>query len=216
MSTPQRNPSRENLNRAFRISLTSVAWTVLASGAALAIGFVSHTLVLVAFGLTGILDAAGSVTLCFHFNHALKHEAVSEAHERLALRVVSVGLLSIGLFTVAESIHKLISGAGSRATSPGIAISACSLVVLTFLTWRKRVIAALVHSDALLADSWLSATGAILATIALVGTALASAHLHWVDPVSALAVAILAASIGIRSLRTEESALSREDEAGSI
>ena len=75
-----------HLRAGVRVSIVSIVWTAAASGAAIAIGIAGHSLVLVAFGATGVLDAAGSATLLVHFRHALRHEAFSAAHERLALR----------------------------------------------------------------------------------------------------------------------------------
>src|SRR5437763_16005678 len=114
MSTPNNVPSAEHLRAAFRVSVLSVAWTVAASATAIVSGFVAHALVLVVFGLTGVLDAAGSWTLALHFRHALKHETVSVAREELALRPVSIGLLALGLCTIAESARR--PAAASDAT----------------------------------------------------------------------------------------------------
>ena len=208
MSTPHPLPGRDLLRAAFLVSVLSVGWTVLASVAAIATGIVAHALVLIVFGLTGVLDAAGSWTLALHFRHALAHEAISPARERLALRIVSIGLVSIGLFTIEESTRRLIARSGAHSTRFGIVIAAASILALSALTWRKRMVARRVSSRALWADSWLSATGAALAVIAVVGTTLAGRGAsYWIDPVTALLVAILAASAGVGFLRREQSAL---------
>ena len=60
MSTPNNLPSPEHLRAAFRVSVLSVTWTIAASATAIVSGIVAHALVLVVFGLTGVLDAAGS------------------------------------------------------------------------------------------------------------------------------------------------------------
>ena len=209
MNAPKRLPPPEHLRAALRVSVLSVAWTVAASATAIVSGVVAHALVLVVFGLTGVLDAAGSWTLALHFRHALKHETFSIAREELALRIVSFGLLAIGLFTIEESARRLATGGAPRPSALGIAITGTSIVALTGLTARKRWAARLVQSKALLADSWLSATGAALAVIAIVGTTL-GARVSWIDPVAALLVALIAAGVGIGFLRREERSL--EDE----
>ena len=209
MSTPNNLPSPEHLRAAFRVSVLSVTWTIAASATAIVSGIVAHALVLVVFGLTGVLDAAGSWTLALHFRHALKHETISVAREELALRVVSIGLLTIGLFTIEESARRLATGTEAHPSAVGIAIAAASIVVLSGLTARKRSAARLVRSNALLADSMLSATGAALAVVAIVGTTLGT-RASWIDPMAALLVALIAAGTGIGFLRREERAL--EDE----
>ena len=188
-----------------RVSIMSVAWTVSTSSAAIAAGITSRALVLIVFGLTGLLDAAGSITLALHFRHVLRHEAVSEGRERLALHVVSAGLIGIAVFTTIESTRRLVGHARVHPTPFGLAVAGASIVALTALTMRKRVVAARVRSRALKADSWLSATGAALGAVALAGAALASRpHLAWIDPVTALIVGCAAGAVGVGALRKEE------------
>ena len=73
-----------HLRAGLQLSVASVAWTVFASTAAVALGIRAGSLVLVAFGFTGLLDAVGSATLVLHFRRALRHEAFSDRREQLA------------------------------------------------------------------------------------------------------------------------------------
>ena len=57
----------EDLRAGLRVSALSIGWTLSSSTAAVAIGMTAGSLVLVAFGLTGVLDAVGSATLVVHF-----------------------------------------------------------------------------------------------------------------------------------------------------
>src|SRR5438132_7514071 len=99
-----------HLRAGLRLSAASVAWTVVSSGLAVVIGLRGGSLVLVAFGLTGVLDAAGSIALVSHFRHAIRHDTFSERHERRALRVVISGLLVVGTVTGVERARRLLSG----------------------------------------------------------------------------------------------------------
>jgi divalent metal cation (Fe/Co/Zn/Cd) transporter len=209
MNTSNRFPPPEHLRAALRVSVLSVMWTVAASVTAIASGILAHALVLIVFGLTGVLDAAGSWTLALHFRHALKHESISITREELALRVVSIGLITIGLFTIEESVRRLATGSKAESSAVGIAITAASIMVLTGLTARKRWAARVARSDALRADSWLSATGAALAVVAIAGTTLGG-RASWVDPVAALLVAVIATATGLGFLRREERSLEGE------
>jgi divalent metal cation (Fe/Co/Zn/Cd) transporter len=158
--------------------------------------------VLVAFGLTGLLDAAGSATLVLHFRHALRHEVISERHERRALLVVSIGLVVIGVGTAAESARRLAGHVTAEAVPAGLALAIASCLVLSALALRKRVVAARIPSRALLADSWLSATGCLLALVTVAGTGMLEAFgWWWVDPGAAAVVAtgaIVAAVVMLR------------------
>jgi divalent metal cation (Fe/Co/Zn/Cd) transporter len=192
----------DDVRAGLRVSAVSVVWTVLTSAVAIALGIDAGSLVLVAFGVTGLLDAAGSAALVVHFRHALHHEAMSEARERVAHQVVSIGLVGTGVATGAESVRRLITGAVAHRSAAGAVVAAVSIVVLAALALRKRRIASRVGSPALAADGWLSATGALLAIVTVVGAVL-SGHdgTAWVDPTAALVIGATAVVVGVTSRR---------------
>ena len=188
--------AEDALRAGLRVSVLSIGWTLSASVVAVVLGFGAGSLVLVAFGFTGLFDAAGSVALATHFRHALHHEAFSERRERLALRVVILGMLTVGLLTTVESARRLLGSGSSRATPAGLILAAASIGVLAALSHTKHRIAVRIPSRALQADGWLSATGSLTAVVAVVGTGATSAFgWWWVDPAAALVVA--AAAVGV-------------------
>ncbi|MDQ6799120.1 MAG: hypothetical protein M3011_14080, partial [Actinomycetota bacterium] len=166
-----------------RISVASIAWTVLSGAVAVVVGLSAGSLVLVAFGLTGLLDAAGSTALVVHFRHALRHDALSGGHERRALRVITAGLLLVGTLTAVESVRRLVGAVHSEAAPAGLALAAASIGVLAAFSVGKHRIARRIPSRALRADGWLSATGCVLAVVTVAGTGLTSAlGWWWADP----------------------------------
>jgi len=186
----------EHLRAGVRVSAVSIVWTVGSSAAAIVLGLAADSIVLVAFGLTGVLDALGSATLVVHFRHALRHEAFSDRHERIALRTVTLGLAAVGTFTVIESGHRLSTAVAARATPAGLTVAAISVAVLALLSHRKQQIAGRIPSRALRADGWLSATGSLLALVTVLGTGLTAWFgWWWADPTAALGVGIAAISI---------------------
>jgi divalent metal cation (Fe/Co/Zn/Cd) transporter len=193
-----------SLEAGLRVSLLSVLWTIAAGASAIIIGMVGGSLVLVVFGAIGLLDAAGSTALVVHFRHALRHEVISERHERAALLVVTVGMVVVGLATAAESAHRLIAHGGAESLPIGIALAGASVFVLAALAVRKRRISRLIPSHALGADAWLSAAGAALALITLCGTALnAALGWWWLDAVAATIVASGAIGLGFALVRAD-------------
>src|SRR5690349_14811955 len=94
---PHDRSTASDLRSGLRVSVLSIAWTVAASAVAIVSGLAASDLVLVAFGCTGLLDAAGSTALVVHFRHALRHETFSERHERVAFLVVDTGLVIVAL-----------------------------------------------------------------------------------------------------------------------
>ena len=132
-----------------RISIISLSWTLVAGSCAIALGVAGDSLTLIAFGAIGLLDTLGSATLVVHFRHALRHEAISERHERVALRVVTLGMAAVGLGTFADSIVRVVTHGVARSSAAGVALAAVSVVVLGALAWRKQTIAPQVPSNAL-------------------------------------------------------------------
>lgn len=192
----------DDLRAGLRVSAVSVGWTGSSSAASVALGVDAHSLVLIAFGLAGLLDAVGSAALVAHFRHALRHEAFSARHEHLALRVVTIGLLAVGALTAVESLRRLVGGTQSHAAPAGLVLAALSIGVLALLSHRKRQIAGRIPSRALLADGWLSATGCLLAVVTVAGTGFTSAFgWWWVDPVAASAVGCGAMGVAMAMTR---------------
>ena len=196
----ERTPANE-VHSAFVVSLVSVVWTLAAGGLAIALGVISHSAVLVAFGAIGFVDAAGSVALAYHFHHAIKHDALAEHLEQLAHRVVVTGLFVVGLGAVVVGVARLVGGAHADDSFAGTLLAAVSLVVLAVLSARKQWIAARVGSRALLADARLSAVGAAQAAVALFGTAARGFGWSSADAIAATIVGLLAMTTAIVTRR---------------
>lgn len=161
-----------------------------------------NSLTLAVFGSIGLLDAVGSGALMLHFRHAIRLETISQRHERLTLAIVTVGMAAVGLATIADSAYRLDAHVMSRPHVPGMVLAAASVVVLGILAIGKRRIARRIPSPALHADGWVSAVGALLACVTLLGTTLDEAFdWWWIDPVSAIAVAFGAVALSILLMR---------------
>jgi len=192
---PHADDTLSDLRAGLRVSVVSIAWTVVASTVSIAAGISASDLVLVAFGCTALLDAAGSTALVIHFRHALRHETFSERHERVAFLVVTGGLVVVALATIAESIERLITRAHGEASTIGVVTAAATAVVLTLLARSKIRLGRSIPSPALFADGMLSTTGAVLAVVTVIGTLLSGLGAWWADPVTALCVAVGALGI---------------------
>jgi divalent metal cation (Fe/Co/Zn/Cd) transporter len=179
-----------------------MVWTVGASCAEVALGLTHHILSLAVFGLAGLLDAAGSATLVSHFRHALNHDGLSDRRERRAVLVVSSGLIVLGLVTIIEGGRRLVDRHAGHTTTAGTTIAAVSIVVLTALAITKKRVGRQTGSEAMVADSALSASGAVLAIVAIVGATFAGDdRWSWVDPTAAIVMAAFAAAYGVAVIR---------------
>jgi divalent metal cation (Fe/Co/Zn/Cd) transporter len=196
----QSDEHRNHVRAGARVSVASIIWTACSSTASIAIGIASGSLALLTFGLVGVLDAAGSASLVVHFRHALRHDALSERHERIALRIATTVLIVVGGYGFIEGSHRLFAGEPSDPSVAGIIVAAVSAVALCGLFFRKRHVAGNIPSPALHADAWLSATGASLAVVTLAGT-VASAGWWRTDPIAAAIIGVAAIGVGVAHAR---------------
>lgn len=196
------DPIRANLQSGLHVSQISLAWTIAVGTAAIVIGVIGNSLALITFGLIGLLDGIGSASLIVHFRHSQRHEAVSERHERIALLIVTVGMATIGVATIADSAYRLGTHATSSPLVLGAILAAVSIVILTILAIKKRRIAERIPSHALHSDGWVSGVGAVLALVVLAGTALDSGlGLWWIDPIAAILIACGAVGLSVVLVR---------------
>ena len=195
-----RSAQFEHVRAAYRISVASVVWTVCTSAIAIVIGVQSHTVVLVALGAVGLVDAIGSVTLAVHFRDALHNEELSERLERIAHVVVLVCLGLVGASAVVAGLVRLALGEAGGESTAGVVLAAVSVVALVVLSRRKVRIAAPVASPALRSDGHLSGIGAAQAAVALLGTA-ATRWLSWTaaDSVATAVVGAVAVALATAS-----------------
>lgn len=184
------------LRSARSVSLASVAWTALVSTLAMIAGLAAGSLTLIAFALAGTLDAAGSAVLADHFDRDLRVSRRSRQSERLALRVISIGMFAVGVSTAVVSLWRLARGSETTSTPAGPVIAGASLVGLSVLAHRKTVIGDRVGSAGLMADAQLSRFGIALAAVSLVGTGVDHVW-HWsrLDPAAALVIALVALAV---------------------
>jgi divalent metal cation (Fe/Co/Zn/Cd) transporter len=206
MNTPATGPGDafdpDAVRAARQVSEVSIAWTLVVSSLAIASGIASGSSALVAFGAVGYVDLVGSVALVHHFRHALRTDALSDHFEARAHRIVTFGLLGIGLATVVISSVRLVGGHHPKTSTAGIVLAAISIVGLGLLSTRKVQVAPRVPSAALRSDGLLSAVGAAQAGVVLVGTGASSAlSWHWADDTAAIVVGLVAIVIAARTGR---------------
>jgi divalent metal cation (Fe/Co/Zn/Cd) transporter len=199
VDAPSFEPS--HVAAARRVSEVSIAWTLIASTASIAVGVASGSSALVAFGCVGYVDLAGSVALVHHFRHALRTDALSDRFERRAHRIVTFGLLVVGVAAIGVSAVRLATGRHPSTSNAGIGVAAASLVVLGVLAVLKVRIASRVPSAALRSDGFLSGVGAAQATVVLLGAEAASALAwDWADSVAAIVVGAIAIGIAVATI----------------
>jgi divalent metal cation (Fe/Co/Zn/Cd) transporter len=185
------------LHSGLRVSILAAGWTLAASTAGLWIGTTTGSTALVAFGGVGILDAAGSITLAVHFRLTRASAHWAGHAERLALRVITAGLIVVGTTTAGVSVLNLLDHHRADESVGGVVLAGTSCAVLSALALRKRWLAHRIPSRPLMADSQLSAVGAVLAALTLTGAGATDLlGWWWADPAAAIGIAMVAAWLG--------------------
>ncbi len=199
------DPRPAALRRAARLCGATVLWNLTVGGAAVATAVLTGSLSLIGFGVNAVVDSSVSCLLVWRFTD----EAAGRAHradriERTALRVAGVAFSLIASYLLVQGVRSLLDGSHAETSLFGIAEALAALAVLPFLAVSKYRLSQQLGSPALRADSLLSASGVALAAFALTSLILQRAlGWWWADPVSALLIAVVLGSEGVRSLRGE-------------
>ena len=197
---------RPNVVAALRVSVLSMVWTLISSVLAVVIGIRSHTSVLIAFGAVGTVDAIGSAALTYHFVHGLRHDQLSDRLEGVAHRVVLLGLLVVGSSAIAGGVARLVFNSSRGSSVPGVVLAGASFLVLIVLSRRKVRVATRISSEALRSDGHLSAVGAVLAAVTLLGTVVERWFgWHWADATATIVLGAVAVWLAFSTWRREHS-----------
>lgn len=191
------------LARALRLSYVSVVWGLLAGAWAVIEGLLAGSLGVLGLGLNVLADVAGSVGLVWRFGVERRDPARGLHAEARASIVVAVALSIVALTLATAAINDLISRSAPEHSAQAMIAAGVSAVVLAPLGWAKHRTGTELHSHALKGDGTLSAMGAALGCLALLG--LVADQLWgwwWADRVAALAVAAVASAEAIRVMRT--------------
>ncbi len=194
--------NRPHVHAALRVSMLSLVWTLVSSVFAIIIGIRSRTSVLVAFGAVGVVDAIGSATLTYHFLRGLQHGRLSERLEGLSHRIVLIGLLVVGSAAVLGGVIRLVLNSSRGSSDAGVVLAGVSFVVLLVLSGKKLQVARRISSEALRSDGHLSAVGAMLAAVTLVGTIVERwLGWNWADAAATIVLGTIAVWLSISTWR---------------
>jgi divalent metal cation (Fe/Co/Zn/Cd) transporter len=199
-----------DLRSAVRLCGSTVVWNSVAGTAAVVMGILSGSLALMGFGLEAAIDGVASAVLVWRFRSEERDASRAEEIERRTVRVVGLTLLLVSAYLLAQAIRSLVMRSRPEASAVGIALAGCSLGILPPLAFLKYRLARRLSSHALRGDSLLTAAGALLAGIALLGLALRAAlGWWWADPIAGALISVALAFEGRRMLREPSRASGR-------
>ncbi len=170
----------ESIRLGVQLSLSAIVWLLFSSAIAIGLGISENSLLLLAFGVTGLVHAVGSTALMTRSWH----------HEQDAMAsAIALGLVAITAVVAMESARRIVLGTHENPMQAGVLIAAASSVILGVLATRDLEIANTFGNKALFATGWLSWTSAMLGALTVVGASLTMLGLWWADPLAAAFIA---------------------------
>jgi divalent metal cation (Fe/Co/Zn/Cd) transporter len=164
----------------------TIAFTVLEAAVATVSGVSAGSIALIGFGLDSVIEVASAGALLWRL-HADMDPEMRERREKTALRIVGICFLALAAYVSADAVKALVTAEAPHESIPGILLAAVALIVMPLLARKKRLLAAVLNSGALAADSRQADFCAYLAGILLVGLTLNAVFgLWWADPVAGL------------------------------
>ncbi len=173
------------------VEIITVVWMIVEAAVAIAAGLVARSVLLTAFGLDSVIELVSGGALLWRLTVEARRgslERVERAENRAAW-ITGVALALLCVYIVTTSILSLLAHAKPEGSLVGIGLAVAALIIMPWLVWRKRSIAAKIDSSALRGDAACSLTCAQMAGALLVGVALNTLFgLWWADAVAALAL----------------------------
>jgi divalent metal cation (Fe/Co/Zn/Cd) transporter len=192
------------LRRGIALEGVTVGYNALEGIIAIAAGVAAGSVALTGFGVDSVIEVTSGVLLWWRLRAELGSAPLGPAAERRAARGAGFLLLALGVYIVAESARRLLTGNRPEASLVGIALTALSLIVMPLLARAKLGVAANLGSRALRADAHETIVCAWLSAATLLGLGLnAVLGWWWADPVAALAMLPLIVREGIEAWKGE-------------
>ncbi|MGJ6960446.1 hypothetical protein ACSDR0_00935 [Streptosporangium sp. G11] len=194
-------PSAEWLRdarRARTLSLATLVWLGAESVLGIAAGLGAHSVALIGWGASALVEAAASLIVVWRFTGARTGSAHAEERARKA---VAISFWLLAPYLVLHVAHDLDAGHRAVPSVLGIVVTAASVVGMPFLGMAKRRLGVRLHSAATSGEGTQNLMCALLAAGVLAGLALNPLGWWWIDPTMAVLLAAVAAREGLRAWR---------------
>lgn len=203
--TKETNTRRTLLQRGLRLEYLSLGWNAIAGTGAVITGLSTASVALLGFGLDVAIDSLASSMLVWRFWQEAHGHSQSEQVEQQATRRVGITLLAAGLYIAMQAARSLLTHAASGTSAVGVSLAVSSVCILPPLAYGKIRLASQLSSGALRGDGVLTAVGACLAMVTLLGL-LVNTLLGWwwADPLAALLITAVLLREGWHALQPSQ------------
>lgn len=196
---------KDLVRRGRMLAWFTIVWNAIEGVAGIAAGIAAGSIALIGFGIDSYVEVFAGSVIIWRLSKERHGEAVSEAAEQRAVRLIALTFLLLAVGVGVESIRRLASGERPDESWFGIGLAVVSLVVMPLLARAKRRVGERLGSRAVTADATETVLCVWLSAILLVGLgANAAFGWWWADPLAALGVVYVAAREGIEHWRAEE------------
>jgi len=192
------------VQQSMRTEYFSTGWMAFEFVVGLTAGLQAGSILLIAFGLDSFLEIIAGSTLIWRLRKEANGAptAVIERAERRSSLVVGTVLLGLSVYVTAISVYNLATHQVANESPMGMAIAIASVILMPFLTLRKRKLGQALHSAALVEDGMCNITCAYMAGTVLVGAVVTTLfNWWWADSVAALVLVYFIASEGWESFQ---------------
>ena len=187
--------------RARSLAWVGIAWHVVEFAIAIGAGIAAGSIALVGFGADSLIEALAGLVVLWLFTGK---RIGSHAAERRAQQLIAATFFVLAAYVGIEAVRTLAGGDHPRTSWVGIGLAAFTAPTMPLLARTKRQIGAKLSSAAAVKEASQTQLCAYLSIALLLGLgANAIAGWWWADPLTALAIAGVAAREGRQSWRGE-------------
>ncbi|WP_405140829.1 cation transporter [Sphaerisporangium sp. NBC_01403] len=177
------------------LSFATLVWLGAESSLGLAAGLSAHSVALIGWGWSSLVEALASLIVIWRFTGRRLHSATAEHR---AQKAVAVSFWLLAPYLVLHVAYDLGSGQRSVPTVLGVVVTTISLVSMPLLGVAKRRLGARLGSVATTGEGTQNLLCALLAGGVLAGLTATSFGWWWLDP----AVALMLAAVAVREGRS--------------
>jgi divalent metal cation (Fe/Co/Zn/Cd) transporter len=187
--------------RARRLATLSLTWLCFEGTATITAGLLAGSIALVGNGLDGAIEGLASVIVVWRFTGS---RTLSASSERRAQQLVALSFFLLAPYIAFEASRALLTEHHAETTWLGIGLSIATLCVCPWLGLAKLRLGEQLGSPATAGEGRQNLICAYLALAVLAGLLANTLFgVWWLDPVVAVAIAVLAIAEGRRAWRGE-------------
>ena len=187
--------------RARRLAIGGIAWHAIEFAIAIAAGIAAGSIALIGFGADSLIEAIAGFVVLWLFTGDRRGSQVAE---RRAQQLIAITFFAVAAYVGVEAFRTLIGGDHPEPSRVGVGLAALTALTMPFLARAKRRVGSKLNSSAAVKEASQTQLCAYLSVALLVGLGTnALFGWWWADPVTAIAIAVIAAVEGRASWRGE-------------